>query len=513
MPASLAPQIVLLTFDDSVTTASLARVMRVLNSRLNPNGQPIKATFFVSLDSTYDPASIRQLYDAGCEIAVHTMSHSTGEAASLTRWRQEIAGCRHTLARLCDIPEGEIVGFRAPFLQPNDAAFRVLAERGFLYDSSFPEGLAGQSTSPANMIWPYTLDHGLAQAAPPARAPAAIYPGLFEIPLWCQFSNATAVATMDPPEGLSSSEVVSLWQTNFLARYQGNRAPYGIFLHNTTASQWLSNPTYSEERIAVLGAFIDWALARPNTWFITCRDLVDYMRAPVPASAVASHAAFQTPSRTPFPTASLVRCSFPNSHVFYTCGVTPLAAPAYTNAFLGAAAFGGGTAAVNVISQNETYVWCELTVTNGTTQRIYDWSVRFALSGGTVQSLYDATWTQAGGEVSAQAKPYNKQLAPGATLAAIFRVRREGGVVIGAATLTATGLGPQKLQARLARASSASPWLLAWEDCALTYHVETTTNLAVPQVWITVTNGLGLTEFSLPQAGATRFFRVSGTLE
>lgn len=515
VPSALIPQIVLLTFDDSVTTAALARVKRVLSGRANPNGQPIKATFFVSLDSTYDPASIRQLYDAGCEIAVHTMSHETGESTGLTRWRQEIAGCRFTLSRLCAIPESEIVGFRAPFLQPNDAAFRVLAERGFRYDSSFPEGLSGLSTSPANMVWPYTLDHGLAQAAPPARAPAAGYPGLFEIPLWGQFTNGAVVTVMDPPESLSTNEVTALWQANFLARYQGNRAPYGLFLHNTSSGQWLSNPAQAEARIAALGAFIDWALAQPDTWFLTCRDLTEYMCAPVPAPAAASHAAFQTPARTPFPTSALVRCSFPDSHAFYACGTAPLAAPSYSNAFLDAAAISGGAAAVNIVSQNASYVWCELTVTNDTQQRLYDWSARFALAGGDVQSLFDAVWAQAGGEVTAQAKPYNRQLAPGAWLKATFRVRRAGGPVdIGPAALSAIGLGPRKVQARLARVSGDSPsWRLAWNDCALQYCVETTTSLAPPQVWTAVTNGLGLTELQLPGAGDARFFRVSGTLE
>ena len=518
-PGGLAPsdtpQIVLLTFDDSVTTGSFALVQQALTNRFNANGHPIKATFFVSLDSNYDPAAIRKLYEAGHEIAIHTMSHATGTNSSLARWRQEIAGERRTLSELCALPESDIVGFRSPFLRPNDNTYRALSERLFLYDSSFPERLEGYSTATTNLLWPYTLDHGVAQVVPPERAPATNYPGLFEIPLWEQFTGTVAVATMDPPESLSSNEVVALWQTNFLSHYNGNRAPYGIFLHATSSDQWLSNPTQSVWRVGALRAFIGWALARPDTWFISCGDLAAYMLAPVPASAAATNPAFLTPVRTPYPTSAVSRCSYPQSHTFSVCGECPPAAPAYTNAYLGFVPLAGGALSLSVISQNTTYAWCSMVVSNNVADRIYDWSVGFTLTGGSVQSLFDATWTQTSNQVDAVARQYNRQIAPGASRLITFRVLRNGeAVTFSDAFMEASGLGPQPIRLDIQPFSAPGVCRLTWDDNAYLYRVESSTNLLDPSAWTTVTNELCQPVLVEPTAGdaASRFFRVQGTI-
>ena len=512
---SNTPQIVLLTFDDSVTTASLARVQQALTNHVNPNGHAIKATFFVTVEGLYDPAAVRQLYDAGHEIAMHTMSHATSETSSLIRWRQEIAGERRTLSELCGIPAEEIVGFRAPCLKPNDDAFRVLSERRFLYDSSFPEYLSGFSTATTNMLWPYTLDHGLQQVAASELKPATNYPGLFEIPIWVQFSNTTAVILMDPPDTLSSDAVTALWKTNFLSHYHGNRAPYGIFLHATSADQWLANPTNSAERISALGDFIDWTLAQPDTWFITCHDLVDFMLAPVPASAAATSLPFLTPVRTQFPTSAIRRCSFPGSHTLNVCGSCPPAAPNYTNAYLGLVPMDGGSVALNILSQSTDYAWCEMVVSNNVPQCIYDWSASFTLRGGTVQGLYDATWTQIVDQVYADAQQYNTQIYPGAARRLTFRVLRSGGdVTFAEESMAASGLGPQPIWLALQPLSSSAAWRITWDDNAYLYGVECATNLLSSQNWMALTNGLCVPEITEPHAtdGFPRFYRVKGTL-
>ncbi len=509
------PQIVLLTFDDSVTTASLALVRQVLDGHHNPNGHTIKATFFVNFSALYAPAAMRQLYDEGHEIALHTMSHGTSSNSSLERWRQEIAGERRTLSELCGIPAEEVVGFRAPGLMPNDNAFRVLFERQLRYDTSFREYLEGYSTATTNMLWPYTLNQGLAQVTEPGFAPATNYPGFFEIPLWAQFTNMEAVILMDPPETFSTSEVVEIWKTNFLAHYHGNRAPYGLFLHASSTGQWLSNPDYVDERVQALRGFIGWALAQPDTWFISCRDLVDYMLAPVPAAAAASSQPFLTPARTPYPTASISRCTYPGLHTISVCGPCPPAAPNYTNAYLGLTPMTGGAVALNVASQNTTYAWCVMTVSNNVPQRIYDWSVFFALTGGTVQSLYDTTWTQTLGVVSADARQYNMQIAPGAVRVFTFRVLRSGGAVtFSDASVAASGLGPLPIRLDLRQQTSPAGWRLSWDDHALLYRVECATNLLAPQVWEAVTNDLCQPALTEPHAadGAPRFYRVQGTL-
>lgn len=513
---ALTPQIVLLTFDDSVTTASYSLVQQVLTNHFNPNGHAIKATFFVSLDSNNDYVSIRGLYDAGHEIAVHTMTHTTDENTTEGRWQREIAGCKRTLSRLCGIPAEEIVGFRAPFLRPNDKTFRVLFKRMFLYDSTFRESLSGLSTAPTNMIWPYTLDHGLQQVTDDKYNPNGNYPGLFEIPLWVQFTNTTAVTTMDPPEALSSNDVVALWKTNFLSRYNGNRAPYGVFLHASTADQWLSSPSNSAWRVGAVRDFIGWALTQPDTWFISCRDLVDYMLAPVPASAAAASPPFMTPERIPFPTSQISRCSYPGSSTFSVCGACPPVAPNLTNTYLGFVPMDGGTASLNVVSQDTTYAWCELVISNDTPQRVYDWSARFTVSGGAVQRLYDATWTQTDDRIDAVARQYNRQIVSGSALVVTFRVLRSGGAVtFGDVSSAVFCLGPQPILLDIQPLPDSSEWRIFWDDNAYQYSVERTTNLLPPQAWTVITEDLCCPEITEPGAsdGAPRFYRVKGALD
>ena len=512
LATSATPQIVLLTFDDSVTSASYARVMQALEGFTNPNGYPIKATFFVSLDSNYDPLSIRRLYERGHEIAVHTMSHTTDENSSWIRWTQEIAGCRRTLAALCGLPEAEIVGFRAPFLKPNDHTFRVLHERGFLYDSSFAEGLGNFSLAPIGMLWPYTLNTGLAQAAPAERRPLTGYPGLFEVPLWVQFTNNVTATPMDPPETLSSNAVVALWQENFLAHYQGNRAPYGVFLHATSSGQWLGDPTQAAWRIGALREFIGWVQSYPDTWFVTCGDLVQFMASPVDAAHVATNTPFLTLTRAPFPEEEVNQCSFPNSHVLRVCGPCPPAAPNYANAYLGKIPMPGGAAWINIVSQDTEYAWCTLTVSNDVSDVIYDWQVSFTVAGGIVQQLYDAVVSQADDRVTAAAKSYNSQMGSGQAQKMVFRLKRNGDAVgFDAIAVAVEGLGPQKIQMAITRETSGNGWHLSWSDNAHLYQLQATTNLLLPEAWLPVTNGLTRPEFRVPPGEGTSFFRILGT--
>lgn len=69
------PQIVLLTFDDAVNTLNFALYEQIFgnNTRKNPNGCPIRSTFYVSHEWT-DYAMVQNLYADGHEMASHTIS-------------------------------------------------------------------------------------------------------------------------------------------------------------------------------------------------------------------------------------------------------------------------------------------------------------------------------------------------------------------------------------------------------------------------------------------------------
>lgn len=66
------PQFVLVTFDDGVSELNYDLYMRLFN-RKNPNGCPIRGTFFLSHEWT-DYGMVQNLYSMGHEIASHTIS-------------------------------------------------------------------------------------------------------------------------------------------------------------------------------------------------------------------------------------------------------------------------------------------------------------------------------------------------------------------------------------------------------------------------------------------------------
>lgn len=74
LPVETVPQLVLLTFDDSVNDLNKQLYNDLFNKgRVNPNGCPLSATFYVSHEWT-DYSQVQNLYAEGHEMASHTIS-------------------------------------------------------------------------------------------------------------------------------------------------------------------------------------------------------------------------------------------------------------------------------------------------------------------------------------------------------------------------------------------------------------------------------------------------------
>jgi len=68
------PQMVVMTFDGAVNVNNIQHYTRVFQAnRTNPNGCPIRGTFFISHEYA-DYANIQRLHYDGHEIAVGTIS-------------------------------------------------------------------------------------------------------------------------------------------------------------------------------------------------------------------------------------------------------------------------------------------------------------------------------------------------------------------------------------------------------------------------------------------------------
>ncbi|KAL6439511.1 hypothetical protein ACFW04_003963 [Cataglyphis niger] len=267
------PQIVLLTFDDSVNDLNKGLYTDLFEKgRKNPNGCPISATFYVSHEWT-DYSQVQNLYASGHEIASHTVSHSFGEQFSARKWAREVAGQREILAAYGGVKLEDVRGMRAPFLSVGgNNMFKMLWDTNFTYDSSMP---IYENRPPS---WPYTLDYKLFHDCMIPPCPTRSYPGLWEVPMvmWQDLNGGRCSmgdACSNPP---TPDGVYKMLIKNFERHYTTNRAPFGLFYH----AAWFTQPHHKEGFIS----FLDTIVAMDDVWVITNWQAIQWIRNPTPLS-------------------------------------------------------------------------------------------------------------------------------------------------------------------------------------------------------------------------------------
>ncbi|XP_011871915.1 PREDICTED: uncharacterized protein LOC105564270 isoform X1 [Vollenhovia emeryi] len=265
------PQIVLLTFDDSVNDLNKGLSADLFEKgRKNPNGCPISATFYVSHEWT-DYSQVQNLYASGHEIASHTVSHSFGEQFSARKWAREVAGQREILAAYGGVKLEDVRGMRAPFLSVGgNNMFKMLWDTNFTYDSSMP---IYENRPPS---WPYTLDYKLFHDCMIPPCPTRSYPGLWEVPMvmWQDLNGGRCSmgdACSNPP---TPDGVYKMLIKNFERHYTTNRAPFGLFYH----AAWFTQPHHKEGFIS----FLDTIVAMDDVWVITNWQALQWIRNPTP---------------------------------------------------------------------------------------------------------------------------------------------------------------------------------------------------------------------------------------
>jgi len=107
------PQLVLLTFDDAVNGLNKDFYKRLFTGRKNPDGCPVRATFFVSHEWT-DYGQVQDLYSQGHEMASHTVTHSHPLKRTAEGWAKELLGLAELLVRYAGVQPGDVKGVRAP---------------------------------------------------------------------------------------------------------------------------------------------------------------------------------------------------------------------------------------------------------------------------------------------------------------------------------------------------------------------------------------------------------------
>ena len=167
-----------MTFDGAVNLNNFKyydEILRITKGN-KTNECPIRGTFFVTHNyNNYQ--MVEYFYSKGHEIAVSSVTGKTLRFANETVWRNEVIIMRDLLKRFANIPTEDILGARAPQLNPGeDEQFKVLIDEGFIWDSSV-------STKVTDFpIYPYTLDYQIPHECKVKSCPKKAYPGFWEIP-------------------------------------------------------------------------------------------------------------------------------------------------------------------------------------------------------------------------------------------------------------------------------------------------------------------------------------------
>lgn len=188
------PQFISLTFDNHFNTSNfhwISEILNAVNDDPQDNKCPVVMTFFVSHLNT-DYALVNQLFRAGHEIGVHTISHPHILNHTYEQLADEILGQRDIIRRFARIPKGKLQGVRMPYLEMvGDAQFELLKQNGFTYEFSRVEWNVTN-------IWPYTLDFASKQSCLGQHCPMKSYPGFWQMPIIsCVGSDQRACKMID----------------------------------------------------------------------------------------------------------------------------------------------------------------------------------------------------------------------------------------------------------------------------------------------------------------------------
>uniref|UniRef100_A0A1A9ZI54 NodB homology domain-containing protein n=1 Tax=Glossina pallidipes TaxID=7398 RepID=A0A1A9ZI54_GLOPL len=270
------PQFITVTFDDAVTALNYEQYQQIFANLYNPDRCEAKGTFYVSHDYT-DYAKVNALYNEGHEIALHSITHGNGteywrnanENLMMREFGQQIV----ILERFAKINRKHIRGMRLPFLQAaGNTSFVVAKSLGLLYDSSWPTQMY---KDPA--MWPYTLDYLSVQDCQIGPCPTASLPGLWVNPMvmWTDVEGYSC-SMIDGCIFLPKDDVDALFEwikKNFLRHYEGNRAPFGMYLH----AAWFSR---GNNYLKAFRKFLEYANSLHDVYLVTPSQVIQYLKHP-----------------------------------------------------------------------------------------------------------------------------------------------------------------------------------------------------------------------------------------
>jgi len=289
------PQIVYLTFDEAMTqlfdddyyTELFMADVNGDYKYTNPNGCPIRATFFVTALSN-DFHVTHKYWRHHHEIAAHSITKRTNTTYWRTLdtqgWTNEMQGIREMISKFAHIDQSEIMGIRAPFLQGGgDEMFMMMQEQGFKYDASAPSQAFGYNHLNHGR-YPYTFDYKNDMDCQVEPCPHCTFPGIWSQPLLdfddgrdnpalpghgypCAMTDACQVP------GSTPEDIYDMLMKNFQKSYTGaTRAPIGLYLHT---AWFLGGYSFHYDGYKM---FLDEIMKLPDVWIVPIRDGIEYFQ-------------------------------------------------------------------------------------------------------------------------------------------------------------------------------------------------------------------------------------------
>ncbi|KAK8381730.1 hypothetical protein O3P69_015052 [Scylla paramamosain] len=290
------PQFVVLSYDDAVTVSNKDFYLGFQNL-LNPNHCRISMTFFLSHQYT-DYTIVNELHRLGHEIALHSVTHKSDSVgywrpANESLWMQEMDDLRKMIVKFANIPEKDLKGWRAPFLElGGDEMFSALQQLGLKYDCSWTTiKYTNWFEKPNQGLWPYTLDYGSPQDCPMGRCPTDKYPGLWVMPMLDLNDNKNLPCAMldtcqsEEDELLGNKDAVEAFlKRNFLINYYTNKAPFGLYTHHSWFYEGTLNKT--EARREGYTNFLLWLSTLEDVYVVSLDRLLAWMKDPKPVDQI-----------------------------------------------------------------------------------------------------------------------------------------------------------------------------------------------------------------------------------
>lgn len=266
VPLENAPQFILISIDGAVNNNNYEYYSKLLNNDgVESEEKKLKATFFVNAEYC-DYYNVEQLYVAGHEIGLSSVSGSDLQNANVSHWRNELGSLRRILKKYSGVPEEEILGMRAPGIRPgNNEHYEAMIAEGLVYDSSV-------STVPLDVnVWPYTLDHRIPHQCRIKSCPTKSFPGVWEIPLNSHFVDGDGggkcpfldqcIFSFQTPD-----DVFEWLKEDFNRSYLKNKAPYALSVH----TNWF----LQEHQLKGLEKFIAWTKEKDDIFYLTMTELL-----------------------------------------------------------------------------------------------------------------------------------------------------------------------------------------------------------------------------------------------